>query len=345
MNHWSFEGLYRAYLKARRGKRKSLGTIRYETNALEATHRLKEALTNRTYKMGAYYKFNVYEPKEREIMALPFRDRVVQHYLCDVILEPAMERHFIFDTYACRRGKGVHAGLNRLSDFMRRHYRVYGTQGWVLKADISRFFYSIDHDLLKAKLKRLIPDEEIFWLMNLIIDSTPGPGIPLGNQSSQWFANFYLSDLDHFIKEKLRVKMYLRYMDDFALIHPDKAYLQHCLKEITEFVENRLLLRLNQKTQIFPLKNGIDFLGFRSYLADNGKVVRKLRQDSKERMRRRLKQWARLKAKGRMPLEDMELSFRSWLGHAEHGDTYKLTQKMRELYLQVQKGGNHGQSH
>ncbi len=330
--------MYHCYLKARRGKRKKLTTIKFETNALEAVYYLVYVLNQGTYKMGKYTKFKVLEPKERGIMALPFRDRVVQHYLCDYFLEPLMERHFIYDTYACRKGKGSHAGLDRLRYFMQRHYRKHGCQGWVLKCDIRKFFYSIDHDVLKIKLNKLFKgNNDIDWLLEQIIDSAPNPGIPLGNQTSQWFANFYLSGLDHFIKEKLRIKHYIRYMDDFVLIHDDKEYLRYCLTEILQYVEVNLKLQLNSKTHIFPLRNGVDFLGFHTYLTETGKVIRKLRQKSKNRMRRKIKKFKGLHDTGKIAKEAIDRSFQSWLGHAGHGNCYRLIEKMKEHYQNVFK--------
>lgn len=329
---FEFEKMYQCYLKARRGKRDKSTTIKFETNAMEAVYYLTTVLNNGTYQMGDYNKFKVFEPKERVIMALPFRDRVVQHYVCDHFFEPLMERHFIHDTYACRKGKGAHAGLDRLQYFMQRHYRQHGCDGWTLKCDISRFFYSIDHNVLKIMLYKLTKDSGINWLLKQIIDSTESPGIPLGNQTSQWMANLYLSCLDHFIKEKLQIKHYVRYMDDFLLIHPDKEYLRFCRTEIERYVGEELKLKLNNKTHIFPLRNGVDFLGFHTYLTESGKVIRKLRQSSKSRTKRKLKKFKVLYDAGKISKKAIDQSFNSWLGHAAHGNCYHLTEKMKWYY-------------
>ena len=170
---------------------------------------------------------------------------------------------------------------------MRRFYRQNGFDGWILKCDISKYFYSIRHDVLKTLIRKKISDPDVLWLVDLIIDSTEGNvGIPIGNQTSQLFALLYLDGLDHFVKEKLGIKFYGRYMDDFFLIHKDKEYLQHCLKEIEAFVEDRGL-SLNAKTNIYPLKNGVDFLGFHTYLTESGAVIRKVRRRSKNNMKRK----------------------------------------------------------
>lgn len=200
-----------------------------------------------------------------------FRDKIIQHSLCDNVLGPLLSKTFIYDNYASQKGKGTHFGLDRLKSFMQRYYRQFGADGWVLKCDISKYFYRINHDVLKSQLRRVIHDPDVLWLLDLIIDSTDGPGIPIGNHTSQWFAILYLSGMDHMIKERLGIKFYGRYMDDFYLIHPDKEYLLYCLEEIRKFLVP-LGLELNHKTAVFPLSQGIDFLGFRTYMTDSGKA-------------------------------------------------------------------------
>jgi RNA-directed DNA polymerase len=337
LEQFSFDNLYTSYLNCRRGKRHTTTAIKYEIDALEETYDLAVSVQNRKYKPSSYHTFSVYEPKEREIMALPFRDRVVQHCLCKNVLEPAIEPMLIYDTYACRKNKGTHAGLYRLEEFLRKHYRKHGTVGWILKGDISKYFNSIDHDILKAKLYPKL-DDDIIWLLDEIIDSTENPGLPLGNQSSQWFANFYLSSFDHFIKEKLRIKYYIRYMDDFCLIHPSKDYLRYCLKEIKNYLNENLKLQTNNKTQLFPIKNGVDFLGFHTYITDTGKVIRKIRRKSKQNMKRKLKKYKKLYVADKITKERINLSYQSWLGHASHGNCYHLIQNMNEKYKEIFEG-------
>lgn len=192
-------------------------------------------------------------------MSNSYKDKVVQHALCDNVLEPRVRSTFIKDNYASQVGKGTHFGLERLEGFMRRFYRVRGVDGWVLKCDISKYFYNIKHDALKSLIRKYISDPDCLWLLDMIIDSTEGNvGIPIGNQSSQIFALLYLSSLDHMVKEKLGIKFYGRYMDDFYLIHEDKEYLRYCWKEIERHV-NELGLSLNAKTNIYPLKTELIF--------------------------------------------------------------------------------------
>ena len=293
-------------------------------------------LSAHKYRLSPYNCFIVKEPKERLIMYNSFRDKIVQHSLCDNVLEPYLSKTFIYDNYASQKGKGTHFGLDRLKYFMSRYYRQNGADGWVLKCDIRKYFYSINHDVLKEQLRRLIKDRDVLWLLGMIIDSTEGPGIPIGNHTSQWFAVLYLSGMDHMIKERLGIKMYGRYMDDFYLIHPDKDYLRYCLEEIKKYLVP-LGLELNQKTAIFPLTQGIDFLGFRTYLTDTGKVVRKVRRESKNRIQRKLKKYRHLLDEGRIDFETILQSYSSWTGHAEHGNSYHLIRKTDDLFFNLFK--------
>ncbi|WP_255202610.1 RNA-directed DNA polymerase [Acutalibacter muris] len=350
---YDFGNLYAGFLKARRGKRGKASVAKFEANLLEAICLLSEMLKNKTYRPSDYFVFRVYEPKERVVMTNAFKDKVVQHSLCDNILEPAFSRAFIRDNYASQRGRGTHDGLYRLEEFMRSYYfsrkasaeqecreeglprhsprEVNYADGWVLKCDISKYFYSIQHEPLKKMVRQYVHDSDLLWLVDMIIDSTPNPGIPIGNQTSQWFAVMYLSGLDHFIKEKLGVRYYGRYMDDFYLIHEDKAYLQYCRKEIERYVA-RLGLTLNNKTNIFPLRNGIDFLGFHSYLTDSGKVIRKVRRASKSNEQRKLKKQRALLDRGRITLREIEQSYGSWRSHAEKGNCYHLIRETDRLF-------------
>ena len=332
------ESMYRAYKKARCGKRWKQAAINFEINAMEAVLLLGEQLRKGTYTLSEYNVFKVYEPKERIVMSNSYKDKVVQHALCDNILEPTLSKTFIYDNYASQIGKGTKLGLERMSKFMRKHFAINkSADGWVLKCDVRKYFYNINHTILKEKLRKYFSCSKTLNLLDMIIDSTEGNiGIPIGNQSSQLFALLYLSDLDHFIKEKLGIKFYGRYMDDFYLIHKDKEYLKYCLTEITKEV-SRLGLELNSKTCISPLKNGIDFLGFHTYLTDSGKVISKLRRSSKSKMRRRLKKFYVLNKQGKLPIERIECSYQSWKGHAKRGNCYHLIRKMDKLYYSLFK--------
>lgn len=343
----SFEVLYAAYRKARVGKRTKQGTAQYEANALACTERLSYILTNGTYKPGKFETFTVYEPKKRLVQAPAFVDKVVQHALVDNILYDAITHSFIQDSFASQVWKGMHVGLNRLREQMQDYYlkrkghddaarHAAGlpfrpreewdyAQGWILKADVHHFFASIDHDILKSKLAEKTEDPQVFDLMCTYIDSTAG--LPLGYQTSQLLALMYLDDFDHWIKETLHVKYYGRYMDDFYIIHESKAHLQDCLQQIRVFMAG-LKLELNDKTAIFPLKNGINFLGFHTYLDDGGGVIMKLRRDSYDRMKARIRAWRKDYPAGAISRDKILASWQAWDAHAAHGDTKVLRQKI-----------------
>lgn len=275
-----FENIYNAYYRARKAKRYKDSTLEFSRDLESGLISVKRDLDNKTYRVGPYKSFYVYEPKKREIFALAFRDRVVQHALISVI-EPILGRSFIFDTYACQINKGTHAGLRRL------HRSIAGQNpnGYFLKADISKYFPSIRKDVLKQKIRKRIKCRDTLWLIDLIIDSSKA-GLPIGNLTSQLFANYYLSDLDHFIKERLMENHYVRYMDDFIIINKDLARLKRDLYYIEK--ELRYIgLTLNSKTSIGKIKQGIDFLGYRSW-----PHITKLRKRNIRRNRRKFRKMA-----------------------------------------------------
>lgn len=254
---------------------------------------------------------------------------------CSNLIYERITRSFILDNYASQRGKGLHFGLDRLKGFFTEYWNKYRTaEGWVLKADVRHFFASIDHDRLKEKLKKLDLEPVVYDLLCTYIDSADG--LPLGYQTSQLFALLFLDEFDHFVKERLRIRWYGRYMDDFFLIHPDKEYLQFCLKEIRAFMAS-LGLELNEKTQIFPLRNGIDFLGFHTYLTEQGKVIRKLRHSSIKRMRSKLRRWEKDYPAGLVSREVILQSWQAWDAHAAHGNTWSLRQQVRDRVQNILK--------
>lgn len=333
---YDFSNLYAAYRAARKGKRWKSTVAKVEANALEAVAYLQKELRDGTYRPGAYYEFFVYEPKKRLIQTNSIKDKIVQHAFCDQVLYPVLSRPFILDNYGSQVGKGTHFGLDRLRDFMREYYRRHGSaDGWVLKADVHHYFASIRHDILKQDVAELLTDPRCLALSTAIIDSTPGGvGIPIGNQSSQIYALLYLNKLDHFVKEVLRIRYYGRYMDDFYLIHEDKAVLKEAWARIEEHLTARGL-QLNGKTNIFPLRNGLDFLGFHSYLTDTGKVIRKVRRSSRERMKRKLRKFSVMYAAGAISKEEITASYQSWRSHAMHGQCRSLVEKYDRIFEQI----------
>ena len=324
-----FGNLYKAYKTARKGNGYKVGALKFAAFALEGIHLLKEMLMKKTYSVAPYSQFKVYEPKERIIKAGAFKDKIVQHSLCDNVLLPKLSEIFIENNFAGQKGKGTLFGLGHLKSDMLNFYKEHGINGYILKCDITKYFYTIDHDVLKEIVYKHFQDENIRWLCDLFIDSTDGVGIPLGNQISQVFALLYLNEMDHFITEKLEIKYYGRYMDDFYLIHEDKKYLKYCLSEIQTIISD-LKLSLNGKTQIIPFKNGIKFLGFHTYVTVDGKAIRKLSGENKREIKKRLLKYSKLVKSGKMTKEKFYESYNSWRNHVSHGNCIKLLYQMDE---------------
>jgi retron-type reverse transcriptase len=327
----SFENLLRASEKAQRGKRFRGPVARFHFRLEPELWRLHEELAGRTYRPEGYSSFYIYEPKKRLISAAPYRDQVVHHALTG-ILEPIFEPAFVHDSYACRKGKGTHAAVDRCQQFARRF-------PYVLKTDIRKFFPSMDHEILKALVTRKIKDPDVLWLVGLIIDHSnpqdpivgwfPGDdlftpserrrGIPIGNQTSQFFANVYLDPLDHFIKERLRVKGYVRYVDDMVLFANDKRQLARAREDLADFLV-RLRLRLHpRKNTIFPVKEGIRFLGYRVF-----PTHRLLVKENVWRFLRRVRRMQRDFEEGKATPPQIRQRLMSWSGHAGQADTYRL---------------------
>lgn len=322
-----FENLYRAYKKAKRGKRFNYNTARFEDMALEGIHMLKEQLENQTYSMGKYNEFEIYEPKRRIIKSCTFKDKVVQHCFCDNVLLPRLKDVFILDNCAGQIGKGTHFGLDRLKEHTLGFYREHGLDGWILKCDIKKFFYSIDHEVLKRIVDKYFPDEYSKWLNRVFIDSTEDPGLPLGNQVAQVHALLMLHEMDVAVVQDMGIARYGRYMDDFYLIHQDKEYLKECLAKLQAIVKE-LKLELNSKTQLVPFRKGIRYLGFYHYVTADGKYIRKLTGEKKRSIKKKLKKKAAMVKTGKIPLEKFMESYNSWKAHVKHGNCVKLCSSM-----------------
>lgn len=324
---WNYENLYNAHCAARKGNRLSKAVIEFEMNLAFNMTKLSDMIRNKTYKIGGYYVFQIFDPKQRTIHALNYCDRVVQHCICDEVLMPLIDKKLIYDNAACRQGKGTHFALNRVTHFLREHYKQYGDEGYFLKCDIRKFFDSIDHEILKFKLREIIDDEDLLWLLFEIVDSyeaSPGKGLPLGNQTSQWFAVYYLDDFDRLIKNDLKIRYYSRYMDDCVMIHPDKEYLVSCRKKLTEYLRENHKLEFNEKTQTAPIRQGVQYLGFHFYLTETGKVIRKIRQATKYKYKRKLKSMRKQFREGKIGMEEINRITNSYNAHLKYGHTYHL---------------------
>lgn len=327
----AWENLWRAALKARRGKRQRKNVAEFEFNRENHLLALREQLLTERYRPGAYWSFPIFEPKQRLISAAPYRDRVVHHAVCRVV-EPIWERSFIADSYACRLGKGSLAAMQTARKFCRQ-FR------YVLKCDIQKFFPSIDHHILLNLIQRKIKDERLLRLLQVIIerpfpgqaDCTRFPGddlftpierrcgLPIGNQTSQFFGNMMLNPLDHFIKQDLRFPGYVRYADDFLICSDDKARLHRVRDEIKDFLLHFRLRIHPQKSVVIPVRCGVPFLGYRLFPNRTLLASKHLKQ-----LRNRLRKFEARSADGQLTAEEILMSLQSWWGYAMHADSRKI---------------------
>lgn len=327
-----YDNLYRAYRKAKSGKKFNSSTAKFSSMALDGINILKEQLENQTYTVAPYNRFEIFEPKQRVIESCSFKDKVVQHVLCDNILHPKLRNVFIKYNSAGQVGKGTLYALNGLKDHMESFCEKHGLDGWILKCDIRHFFYEIDHWILKDIVDYFFRDSYAVWLNHVLIDSSENPGLPLGNQAGQVYALLMVHPVDCMITGELGIAEYGRYMDDFYLFHQNKEYLKWCLDCIRELLES-LGLELNGKTQIIPFRKGIRFLGFHHYMTADGKYIRKITGENKRKIKKRLNKWVKEVKNGKMEKSKMEEKFSSWKNHALHGNCIKLVHSM-DLYVE-----------
>ncbi len=327
-----WDNLQLAYQKASRGKRGRGATAAFEyrlaDNLLELQHELKE----QTYQPGQYTSFYVHEPKKRLISAAPFRDRVIHHALCNVTAFH-FEKNFIPESYANRLGKGTHRALDRAEQFA---YRF----PYVLQCDIKQFFPSIDHAILQKQLEKLLPDDSLSWLIEKVLYSGRGVlseeyemvyfagddlfaaqrprGLPIGNLSSQWWANCHLNSIDQFIKRELKCRAYVRYVDDFLLFGESKAQLWEWRSALIERLAGQRLTIHEKNALPRPTQKGIPFLGFVIF-----PTHRLLKQRKGLAFQRRMKKTMRLSSN-----EQIKSSVQGWVNHVRFGDTYKLRKSL-----------------
>lgn len=285
---FSFRNLYRAHLRSRNSKREVPSVVDYEMHISSNITRLRYNILHGVYAINSYKTFYIYEPKKRLIQACAYVDRIVQHCLCDNYLTELIDSKLIYDNCACRKNKGLDFAVRRVKKHLQGFYKQYGTDGYCLRVDISKYFQSIDKEIVLKKLNRHVTNRYIMGLISRIVLGYGSEGLPIGNQISQTLAIYYLNDVDRFIKEVCRVKFYTRYMDDFFILHHDKAFLEDLTRLIREECEKDKLT-LNAKTMIIPIKQGIDFIGKNFMLEDNGAVTVRLRQVNKRRIYRRIK--------------------------------------------------------
>lgn len=338
----SYKNLELAFKKASKGKNKKFYVIEFKKNLTQNLLALKRELENETYIPKKLKKFTIRDPKTRLIRKSTFKDRIVHHAIVN-ILEPIYEPMFIKDNYANRLDKGTIKALERLDEFQRK-VSMNGklvknpltnnmVKGYVFKADIRKFFDSIDQSKMISILSRKIKDRKLIWLIIKILKNFDDKkrGMPLGNMTSQFFANIYLNDLDQFVKKRLKMKYYIRYVDDFVIFHKDKDRLIKCKDLIEKYLKNLRLELHPDKSKIYSIYKGIDFLGFKNFY-----YYKRARKRNVKRFKDRLKRLKILYKEGEISKNKLILRVEGWFAYVMWGNTYNLRQELSkeiELFL------------
>lgn len=328
----SIENLLNAWDEFKKGKRQKSDVQMFERNLEDNLFQLHRDLINKKYRHGEYVGFYIRDPKERHIHKATVRDRVVHHAIFQC-LNPIFEPTFIFTSYSCQKSKGTHKAVKQLQILARKVQQTYG-RCFVLKCDIKKFFPTIDHKILMNIIAQRIKDNDMLRLLKINVESFSSEfssqdagvkGTPIGNLTSQLFINIYMNELDQYIKNNLRVKYYIRYTDDFVVIHHDKNYLLKIKNEIDKFLNEKLKLSLHpNKVEIRRYHKGVDFLGYITL-----PKARLLRTKTKRRIFRKLRQKVKLFKNSDVSEQSLIQSFNSYLGVLKHANSYKLEQKLR----------------
>lgn len=327
--------LNEAFKRVYRGDNRTReAAVVYKNHLHTRLRKLESSIQSGRYEMKPLHTFLVFEPKERKIIACEFEDKIVLDALANDILKPLISPLVIYDNYSSQDGKGTHVALHRLERHMRRYAKSinWSNRGWVYAYDIRKFFYTIDQVLCKSMVNKLDMDDSAKWMIYRSIEACtpelnsytdePGKGLCIGFPTSQWLSIFYLNGLDHFIKEDLQIEYYGRYADDFYIIHEDRDYLMWCNERIRDYIENKLLLQLNEKSHIHPFSQGVCFLGYHvTYDPSDHQVHTAIRSKSIDKMKRRTARQVKAIKAGTMTFSQAYASLESWHSYAVHGET------------------------
>ena len=356
---FSMENLYNAYEEAKRGRRYNRDVLEYSNNLWENLKGLHDMIISGQYKIDKYYIFYVYEPKKRMIMSINFEHRIVQWAIYKII-NPLLVNGYIKDTYGCIKGRGPLQAMQRVRYWIKNVSRKKG-KWYYLKLDISKYFYRISHEVLKNLLRKKIKDNKLMEIIENIIDcehtpfglppgKSPGEvpienrlydvGMPIGNLLSQMFANIYLDAVDQYCKRTLRIKYYVRYMDDIVIMSDSKKQLHEWKEKIKEYFENELRLNLNNKTCIRPVSQGMEFVGYRIW-----KYKTVLRKSTTLKMKRRLKLARYLYGIGRIDFKKVTETFMSYIGRLCHTDSRRLKRLSYEEMVLTHEGFDGKEEH
>lgn len=326
------DAIHASMLKCEKGV-KWKGTVAYFRHHWpDEVYKLCKQLQDGSYTERKAKFFIITEPKFREIMSINFRDRVFQRSLNDVAIYPQVTRSFVADNFACQKGKGTNPARDRLTELLRWHYRRYGASGWVLKIDIKGYYPNMQHDYAEGMLGGYL-DDETYQLAVRVLSHLPGEiGYNPGSQIVQIVGITALDKIDHYIKERLGIKCYIRYMDDFTLIHPDREYLEHCLEEIKTKLREIDMEVSEKKTYIQPITKPIKHLGFKYRLTDTGKVVVLADSEKIKHEKKKLVRMVALVDKGLLTKHDVDAHFKAWKASVRYGNSIKLMHRLNEWY-------------
>lgn len=333
-----FEALWESMQKCKCGVIWKDSVANFVLNGVPEVAKLSNELENGTYKERSHKYFTIQYPKEREIMSIAFRDRVYQRSLNDVAIYPMMSKSFIYDNAACQKGKGSDFARNRMKCHMERYFRKYGTTGYVLKIDIRKYYDSMSHEVVKQAFREKLP-ENVYNRAAVILDGFPGEvGYNPGSQIIQIAGISLLDKIDHFIKERLRVKYYIRYMDDMVLLENDHKQLREWLKVIRGKLNEIGLDIHTKKTKITPLRVGMMWLGYRYRLTGTGKVVMTADPDRLKATRKKYFRLVQKAKNGEISREKVDQSYQCWRECASKGDGYMMLRSMDRYYQRLWEG-------
>lgn len=328
-----FDALYDSMFKTKKGVLWKDSVAAYYHRGIERTSRLAQQLHDGAYKGSPPKHFTITSPKPREIASIAYRDRVYQRSLNDNVVYPVMTNGFIYDNWACQTGKGTDPARERLKEFLRKYYRKHGSTGYVAQFDIKGYYPNMRHDVAEANFRRHLPEWAYKRVETILREQYSGDiGYNPGSQLVQIAGISILNDLDHYIKERLRVKYYIRYMDDLILIHPCKDELERHKANIEKEFE-KLGFNINRsKTRIYPLDDGIMFLGFTYHLTNTGKVYMIADASKIKTGRKKYRRLVSKAKRGLVPKENVDTSFHTWMDHLRHGNSKQLIDRLTEYY-------------
>ena len=336
-----FDALYDSMNKCKNGVMWKDSVAHFVLNGPEEIMKLERDLKNGTYRPRKPQHFTITHPKPREIASVPFRDRVYQRSLNDNVLYPTMTKSFIYDNWACQKGKGTDRARERLKEFFHKFFRHHGTNGYIAQFDIKGYYPNMSHEYIEEMFRKKLDAEAFDMVLGVLRSQYDGDvGYNPGSQMIQIAGISALNPLDHYIKEQLHIRYYIRYMDDFILIHESRTYLEECQRKISEKLAE-IGFELNpKKTKIVPISEGVMFLGFRYKMTETGKVLLLIDPKNVKAERKKLFRLVAKSKKGLIPKESVDESYRAWRTHAAKGNTHNLLRRMDKYYADLWRTDN-----